>query len=80
MARLTTDASTGRRMNMSVKFTVRLKSYSFGGFGFGLLGGTTSLLMATAAAVAQFHLARAHHDLSRLDAAQDGDLIAARGA
>ena len=54
MARLTTDASTGRRINMSVKFTVRLKSYSFGGFGFGLLAGTTSLLMATAVPLRSF--------------------------
>src|ERR1700677_5012633 len=47
MARLTTDANTGRRMNRSVNFTGRLRLYSLGGFGLGLLVGTRSLLMAT---------------------------------
>ena len=61
MNRLTTEASTGRRMKRSVNFMRRRRRYSFGGVGLASSVGCTELLMTTGDAVAQLHLAGGHH-------------------
>src|SRR5271163_911079 len=43
--KLTTEASTGRRMKISVKFTLRPCCYSLGGFGLMALVGDNELLI-----------------------------------
>ena len=54
MTRLTTEASTGRRMKRSVNFMRRVRPYSFGGVGLASFVGCTVLLMITAVPLRSF--------------------------
>ena len=77
--RLTTEASTGRRMKRSVNF-MRRAPYSFGGVGFGSFVGSILLLMITAVPLRSFIWPAETTTSPCVDAAQHGHLIAARRA
>ena len=80
IVRLTTLASTGRRMKMSVKFTWAVPDYSFGGDGFASLLGTTCVVDDDRSAVVQLHLSGRDHFIARREAVGHRHLIAARVA
>src|ERR1700722_10038770 len=79
MARLTTEASTGRRTKISVKF-MRPWMLFVGRIRTDRIGRQHVIVDSHRDAVAKFDLAGSHDDLARLDAALHGDLIAAGGA
>src|ERR1700732_311282 len=79
MARLTTEASTGRRTKISVKF-MRPQLLFVGRIRTDCIGRQHVIVDSHRDAVAKLDLAGGHDDFARFDAALHGDLIAAGGA
>src|SRR4051794_40349685 len=78
ISRLTTIASTGRRMKMSVKFMRRASLFLR--LRVRVVGRLDAVVHRDRRAVLQLVLPAAHHHLAGLQALDDGDLVAARRA